>query len=166
MMKGMPAIQSVWMQQISPAGFIKHMNLTARIKRPYLVMAIILCLFSAFAIVTAIHNIARGCACTDNADAIFNNLRQIDAAKAEWVVEHPGVKKTEFSQQDLSPYVQTDTWRTMAGEIYLLHGPGQPTEALTTRQVDWMAPGMIMRFGTDDKVEVITNVTTGGIRGK
>jgi hypothetical protein len=95
------------------------------------------------------------CHCTDSADAILNNLRQIDGAKAQWVVDHPGVKVAELSQQDLSPYLKVDFWkRPVAGEIYLIHGPSEPTEAQMTKKVEWIAEGMKLRFGPAGDIRV------------
>ncbi|MGA9451173.1 MAG: hypothetical protein WBW41_07490 [Verrucomicrobiia bacterium] len=96
------------------------------------------------------------CHCTDSANAILNNLSQINAAKAQWVTEHPGAKVAEFSQQDLSPYLKPDFWkRPVAGEIYLIHRPGEPAEALMTRSIKGIiSAGMKLRFGPAGDVQL------------
>lgn len=95
------------------------------------------------------------CHCTDDANAILNNLRQIDGAKAQWVADHPGVKVAEFSQQDLSPYLRVNFWkRPVAGEIYLIHGPSESSEAQMTKKVEWIPEGMKLRFGPAGDIQV------------
>jgi hypothetical protein len=64
----------------------------------------------------------------------------------------------DFTEQELDPYVQTDAWKGIAGEVYILHGTNEPPEALMTRKVDWVPKGMKLRFA-DGKVEVRTNST-------
>ena len=98
------------------------------------------------------------CHCTDSANAILNSLRQIDAAKAQWVVDHPGAKVAELSQQDLAPYFYK--WpKTVAGEIYLIHGTNEPAEALMTKKVEWIQQGMKLRFGPKGDVQVRPNTS-------
>ncbi len=95
------------------------------------------------------------CHCTDDANAILNNLRQIDGAKTQWVIDHPGAKVTELDQQDLAPYLRVDFWqRPVAGEIYLIHGPGEPSEALMTKNVEWIPEGTKLRFGPSEDIQV------------
>ena len=95
------------------------------------------------------------CHCTDSANAILNNLRQIDGAKAQWVTDHPGVKVTELSRHDLSPYLNKRMWeKSVAGEIYLIHGPDEPSEALMTQKVEWIPEGAKLRFSPKGDIQV------------
>ena len=125
--------------------------------RTFLLIVFGVIIFCGIALVLAIGIFGFGCYCTDDADAILNRLREIDAAKMQGVIEHPGVEVREFSRQDLSPYVQTGTWKAVAGEIYLIHGPDEPTEALMTQKVIWIPKGAKVRFSPEGKVEVRTN---------
>lgn len=95
------------------------------------------------------------CHCTDSANAILNNLREVDGAKAQWATDHPGIKVTELSQQDLSLYLNKRIWqKPLAGEIYLMHGPNEPSEALMTQKVEWIPEGAKVRFGPGGNVQV------------
>jgi hypothetical protein len=97
---------------------------------------------------------------TDTINSILNNLRTIEAAKAQWVTFHPGVKDANLSPQDLSPYLRTNFWKeTVAGEIYLIHGIDEPPEAQMITQVQWIPKGAKLRFGPQGDVQVQTNTS-------
>jgi hypothetical protein len=88
---------------------------------------------------------------------ILNRLRQIDGAKELWRVDHLDKHPQTFSEQDLAPYLSHDFWKqAVAGERYLLHGLGEPPEALITKDVDGIPSGMKLRFGPDPdgKIEI------------
>jgi hypothetical protein len=102
---------------------------------------------------------------------ILNRLRDIERAKEQWRVDHPGARPATLAEQDLAPYLSRDFWKqTVAGESYLIHNLDEPPEAVMSKDVDWIPKGMKVRFGPDPdgKVEVRPNhqrIERTGARG-
>jgi hypothetical protein len=78
-------------------------------------------------------------------NGIVNRLRQIDAAKEEWAIEH-GVTNTipthtlltikDLSSYLLPSYTRHEFGDPKFGEIYMIRDLGQPAEAILTREFD------------------------------
>jgi hypothetical protein len=81
---------------------------------------------------------------------IVNRLREIDRAKVTWATDHEGVGTVTLSKQDLKPYLSQGFWKkTVAGEHYLIHALDDPSEAVMTRDVEWIPKGIKVRDGPD-----------------
>jgi hypothetical protein len=69
---------------------------------------------------------ARTCSC---ANACVNNLRQIDAAKNEWALEHSATNGTYVSKADIKPYIKLNATGNIpscpAGGKYILGKIGE-----------------------------------------
>ena len=88
---------------------------------------------------------------------IVNRLRDIDAAKLQWAADHQGVRTAVLTEQDLTPYLSQGFWKkTVAGEHYLIHALGETSEAVMTRDVEWIPKDMKVRDGPD-RIEVRPN---------
>ena len=66
---------------------------------------------------------------TSQVNACINNLRQIDAAKNEWALENHKSADAVPTVNDLSPYLEGGTIRSVAGENYVLGKVSEPTVA-------------------------------------
>lgn len=66
---------------------------------------------------------------TSQVNACINNLRQIDAAKQEWALEKHMPANAEPTANDLTPYLQGQALRPVAGENYDLGKVSEPTVA-------------------------------------
>jgi hypothetical protein len=98
-------------------------------------------------------------------NGIINHLRQIDAAKQEWAIEHGLTNTVQLdrvvTEKDLAPlllpvYTQhEDFGNPRFGELYLIRNLNQPSEAiltqkLTERYVDSSLPkGAIIRLDSE-----------------
>jgi hypothetical protein len=90
---------------------------------------------------------------TTKTNAIFNNLRQLDGAKQIWALEHGRTGAVVVTTQDIAPYLRTFT--PVAGERYILRTLTEAPQAQLTREVDGRPKGTVLRFGTNDTVEII-----------
>ena len=90
---------------------------------------------------------------TSKTSAIFSNLRQLDGAKQIWAFEHGRTGAVAVTTQDIAPYLPHFT--AVAGERYILRTLAEVPEAQLTREVDGRPKGTVLRFGTNDSVEII-----------
>jgi len=90
---------------------------------------------------------------TSKTNAIFNNLRQLDGAKQLWAVEHGRTGAVVVTMQDIAAYLPHFT--VIAGERYILRTLVEVPEAQLTRDVDGRPKGTVLRFGSNDSVEII-----------
>lgn len=97
---------------------------------------------------------------------IINRLRQIDAAKQEWAIEH-GITNAaqlnrELTPQDLAPYLltnftQKDFGNPIYGEHYYIKNLNESLEVELTKDLreygwpnNWKLPkGTVVKFGTN-----------------
>lgn len=95
---------------------------------------------------------------TSKINGIINNLRQIDAAKNEWAVEH-GVTNldqiatltNQLSEKDISPYLhfkkpQGSLVPSVAGETYTVGALNKSPEAKFVHKIYSYPSGSIIRF--------------------
>jgi hypothetical protein len=92
---------------------------------------------------------------------IFNNLRQIDAAKNQWAFEHGVTNLSQYNGQlsakDLTPYILATLFDSngvkhpLAHEIYTINSLGKFPEAKLTRELEGLPKGTIITFVTIDK---------------
>jgi hypothetical protein len=95
------------------------------------------------------------CACTDKADAIVNSLAALDAAKNQWVLDHPNDKSANLTWKDLAPYYYADFWTNrIAGETYHINKIGEPASAFVPKKTDWMPANSEVRCGPERKVQI------------
>jgi hypothetical protein len=97
---------------------------------------------------------------------IVSHLRQIEAAKEEWAIEHGATNSVFVSRQltpnDLSPYLlsqftQQDFGDPICGDVYYIQGLNEPAQVQLTRDLrerdwpkNWTLPkGTIIRMGTN-----------------
>ncbi|HEX3627335.1 MAG TPA: von Willebrand factor type A domain-containing protein [Verrucomicrobiae bacterium] len=66
---------------------------------------------------------------TSQANSIINNARQIDAAKNEWALETHKPADAVPTSNDLTPYLEGNKIRSVAGEKYVLGRVSEPTVA-------------------------------------
>ena len=90
---------------------------------------------------------------TSKTNAIFNNLRQLDGAKQTWAFEHGRTGAIVVTTQDIAPCLPHFT--AVAGERYILRTLAEVPEAQLTHEVDGRPKGTVLRFGTNDSVEII-----------
>jgi hypothetical protein len=90
---------------------------------------------------------------TSKTNAILNNLRQLDGAKQTWAFEHGRTGAVVVTTQDIAPYLPH--FRPVAGERYSLRTLAEFPEAQLTREVDGRPKGTVLRFGTNDNIEII-----------
>jgi hypothetical protein len=90
---------------------------------------------------------------TSKMNAILNNLRQLDGAKQQWALDHGRTGAVVVTTQDIAPYLPHFT--TVAGERYILRTLAEVAEAQLTREVDGRPKGTVLRFGTNDSIEIV-----------
>ena len=111
--------------------------------RSWLLMVILLFALFGLLVVIAVPNFVHGGSTKLN--GIINNLRQIDAAKQEWTIEHRLTNASQLNrvitEKDLAPYLlpaftqNQDFGNPGFGELYLIRDLNQPTEAVLTRKL-------------------------------
>jgi hypothetical protein len=95
---------------------------------------------------------------TSKINGIINNLRQIDAAKNEWAVEH-GVTNldqiarltNQLSAKDITPYLHFQNYQgvlvpSVAGETYAIGALNKSPEAKLVHKIYSYPTGSIIRF--------------------
>ena len=101
---------------------------------------------------------------------IWNNLRQIDAAKNQWAFEHGFTNVEQFLQltnkpteDALKPYLYKDDKsyvRPVAGETYTINPMNKSPEAKLTREIEMPWPkGSIIRFSENPKLNANLEIT-------
>lgn len=88
---------------------------------------------------------------------IINNLRQIDAAKAQWALEHHQTGAVALSRQDIGRYIGAPGhgWiRPAARENYTIGLLTEPPEAELTRPVSGLPKGTRVRLNSTNGPEV------------
>ena len=81
---------------------------------------------------------------------IWNRLRQLDAAKESWALEHGITDGVEPSREDLVPYLSEGFWdRPVAGERCIINPYGSPVQAVLTRQIDGYPAGSILELSLE-----------------
>lgn len=108
---------------------------------------------------------------------IINNLRQIDAAKMQWALEHGvtnlsqvSIMTNQLAEQDLAQYLkfpsnslkQNGLVPSYAGEIYFIKALNESPEAKLTRKSNLQWPkGSIIRFATNTNAMIETILPDG-----
>ena len=81
---------------------------------------------------------------------IWNRLRQLDAAKESWALEHSITEGVEPSREDLTPYLAEGFWdRPVAGERCIINPYGSPVQTVLTRQIEGYPAGTILELSLD-----------------
>jgi hypothetical protein len=128
--------------------------------RPWLLKAVLLVGIIGLLVAIAVPNFVHGG--STKLLGIINRLRQIDAAKQQWAIEHGLTNAFQLNrvitERDLAPYLlasftqNQDFGNPAFGELYLIRDLNQPSEAvltrkLTERHVDSSLPkGTIIRL--------------------
>ncbi len=81
-------------------------------------------------------------------NAIINNLRQIDGAKAQLVIEKPLMATNEISVADVNEYLKNPVSKmAIYGETYVIGKADEPAEAHLTRAIGDLPAGLVVAFG-------------------
>jgi hypothetical protein len=97
---------------------------------------------------------------TSKTNAIVNNLRQLDGAKEQWVLDHGRTAAVMVTMHDIAAYVshllaKDGSVRAIAGERYRLNALTESPEAQLTHEVDDQPKGTVIRLGTNN-IEIIS----------
>ena len=94
---------------------------------------------------------------TSKINGIINNLRQLDAAKQQWALDHGRTGAVLVTEQDIAPYVRQPPGRVrpVAGERYILNRLDQSPQAELTRQLLQRPKGTRFRLNGTNGYEVI-----------
>ena len=81
-------------------------------------------------------------------NAIINNLRQIDGAKAQLVIEKPLKATNEISVADVNVYLKNPVSKmSIEGETYVIGKADEPCEAHLTHSIGDLPAGLVVAFG-------------------
>jgi hypothetical protein len=91
---------------------------------------------------------------TTKSNGIITNLRQIDAAKGQWAMEHHQTGAATPTRDDLAPYLGNPQEgicldKPSAGEHYIIGSLMEKPFAELTRPLDGRPKGTILRLGTN-----------------
>ena len=68
-------------------------------------------------------------------NAIVNNLRMIEGAKAQWALENRKREGTPVTEQDLAQYVRGGMVHPITGETYNINPVGTPVTATLSQRI-------------------------------
>jgi len=68
-------------------------------------------------------------------NAIVNNLRMIEGAKAQWALENRKREGTPVTEQDLAQYVRGGRVHPITGETYNINPVGTPITATLSQRI-------------------------------
>jgi Tfp pilus assembly protein PilE len=68
-------------------------------------------------------------------NAIMNNLRMIEGAKEQWVLENKKSAGSKVTEQDITEYIRGGRIKPIAGETYNLNSVGTPATATLSQQI-------------------------------
>ena len=96
---------------------------------------------------------------TSPANAIVNNLRQLDGAKQEWAMEHHEPADAVPTMDDLKDYLKGDVSKSIAGEKYDIGKVSEPVtadlEAKKAKQIGALPSGGAARFFVGESAMLI-----------
>jgi hypothetical protein len=116
-------------------------------RRDFLIATIALLFGVAFLAVLAVPNHVSHR--TGEVNAIINNLRRLDGAMQQWVIDRGETNSVSVTREDIAPYVKDGWVKPIAGEEYSLNSFPKPPEARLTRRVQGHPKGTIIRYGDD-----------------
>ena len=139
-------------------------------RRSWLLTVVLLMAIVGLFIAIAVPNFVHGG--PGKITGIIGHLRQIDAAKQQWAIEHGMTNATqlvrELTPTDLAPYLLPDFTRKdfgnpICGERYSIKRLEESPEALITRNLreygwpdNWKLPkGTIIRFGSNGEEYIL-----------
>ncbi|HXJ71716.1 MAG TPA: hypothetical protein VNM37_02645, partial [Candidatus Dormibacteraeota bacterium] len=123
-----------------------------RLELPSLVTALVVLGIVALLAAIVLPNFVKARA-TSQANAIVNNLRQIDAAKNQWAMEKGKPADAVPTTDDLKPYIKNGFPQSLAGEKYIVGAVSEPVaadvDAAHARKLGGLA-ARLPTFGQDD----------------
>jgi len=100
-----------------------------RIEAPTLIPVLVVLAIVALLVATAVPNFVKARS-TSQANAVINNMRQIDGAKQQWALENKKSPTDVPTPNDLTPYLaRGEMPKSVAGETYVL---GRVSDPVTT----------------------------------
>ena len=128
---------------VAPKEFVRKSEVKSRWLAALAVTAAILILLSI-----SIPNFTKARS-TSQANAIINNLRQLDGAKQQWALEHKKSDSDTPTMADLTPYLRVKD-KSIAGERYDIGQVGRPVTAERGR-MHYSSDGAVASATWDEK---------------